>query len=77
MASAHEGSAQTALPEAGRQAVPVTGKQNVHCLFIGKHMLKMSIHFQLKKVLMAQGYGRHSQAEIEEITGKDLMALST
>ncbi|KAL3098661.1 hypothetical protein niasHS_000448 [Heterodera schachtii] len=30
-----------------------------------------------KSVLMAQGYGRHSETEVEEIAKKDLIALST
>ena len=30
-----------------------------------------------KKTLNAQGYGRHSANEIEDIAKKDLMALST
>uniref|UniRef100_A0A914ICK2 Superoxide dismutase n=1 Tax=Globodera rostochiensis TaxID=31243 RepID=A0A914ICK2_GLORO len=31
----------------------------------------------LKSVVMAQGYGRHSETEVEEIAKKDLIALST
>uniref|UniRef100_A0A914HWW9 Uncharacterized protein n=1 Tax=Globodera rostochiensis TaxID=31243 RepID=A0A914HWW9_GLORO len=31
----------------------------------------------LKSVVMAQGYGRHSEAEVEEIAKKNLIALST
>lgn len=45
--------------------------------FIFKNLVLKQMQSQLKKVTHAQGYGRHSQEEIEEIAKKDLSALST
>ncbi|KAF7633666.1 hypothetical protein Mgra_00006973 [Meloidogyne graminicola] len=45
--------------------------------FIAKNFIPKKLQYSTKKVLHAQGYGRHSNMEIEEIAKKDLMALST
>jgi glutathione S-transferase len=50
--------------------------QGIHKFFFQKIFIKQ-LEKKLKAVLHAQGYGRHSPEEIEEILKKDLKALST
>lgn len=45
--------------------------------FIFKNIIIKQMQSQLKKLVHIQGYGRHSQEDIEEIAKKDLVALST
>uniref|UniRef100_A0A914MJX0 Failed axon connections-like protein n=2 Tax=Meloidogyne TaxID=189290 RepID=A0A914MJX0_MELIC len=45
--------------------------------FIAKNLIPKKHQYTTKKTLNAQGYGRHSANEIEDIAKKDLMALST
>lgn len=50
--------------------------QGIQKFFFQKIFIKQ-LEKRLKTIVNAQGYGRHSPEEIEEITKKDLTALST
>ncbi|KAL3090012.1 hypothetical protein niasHS_006464 [Heterodera schachtii] len=50
--------------------------KGIHKFAFQKLIIKQ-LQSRIKKTLHAQGYGRHTQEEIEEIAKKDLMALST